>query len=373
MRALPFRPSPCGHRMGLALLLLVLAAPTAANAARPDEIPTTERPVPAPKPAVRPVKAAPVPTPPPKAEVPAQIPNPKLGQADRLKRIGGVKSWGYQLAGLSVAEAAASPFDLIVVDATTGLDEGRHFRADEIERLKRKPDGGRRLVISYLSIGESEDYRADYFTPEYLSEEAPEWLGAENKNWPGNRIVHFCHEGWQRTILGDENGRSLYNSIEPSPLYRLVELGFDGVYLDRADVYAEVTKECPDGERKMVDFVARLAAHARKREPGFLVILQNAEELTRHARMLETIDALAKEDLFYGADHTQNLNKPAAITDALGRLKAVKASGRPVLVVDYLVAADKKADARKRIEREGFIPYIGPRDLGRLWLPGRDF
>ena len=48
-------------------------------------------------------------------------------------------------------------------------------------------DGSRRLVISYLSIGEAEDYRPDYFTKEYLEEEAPDWLMHENKNWKGNR------------------------------------------------------------------------------------------------------------------------------------------------------------------------------------------
>ncbi|MFX8895456.1 hypothetical protein ABTM96_20190, partial [Acinetobacter baumannii] len=81
----------------------------------------------------------------------------------------------------------------------------------------------------------------------------------ENPNWKGNRIIRFCQEGWQKTILGDENGRSVYSSDDPSPLYKLIELGFDGVYLDRVDVYSEITKECPDGANRMVGFVARLA------------------------------------------------------------------------------------------------------------------
>jgi cysteinyl-tRNA synthetase len=123
----------------------------------------------------------------------------------------------------------------------------------------------------------------------------------------------------------------------------------------------------------MVDFIVRLAAHTRKANPGFLVVLQNAEELTRHKRMLETVDAVAKEDLFYGADHSQNANSAADVRDSLQYLKAVKVAGRPVFVVDYVNSAAKKADARRRIEEQGFIPYIGPRDLGRLWLPGRDF
>ena len=359
--------------LGFAALAMLAAAPVAmadrAMAARPDEIPppgATPQAKPQPKPQARPVSTTPL-------AVPASSVDPKAAQAQRLKRVNAARSWGYQLAGLDVEEAARSPFDLIVVDVTSGLASGRHFLPAEVERLKKKPDGSRRLVVSYLSVGEAEDYRPDYFTAEYMTEDAPDWLGPENPQWKGNRVIRFCHEGWQRTILGDDNGRNVYNSIDPSPLYRLIELGFDGIYLDRVDVYNDVRKECPDGEKKMVDFVARLALHARKRDPAFIVVLQNAEELVRSPKMMDTIDAIAKEDLFYGADHSQNPNSAASISEALGHLKAVKAAGRPVFVVDYLIAAPKKEDARRRISAEGFIPYIAPRDLGRLWLPGKDF
>ncbi len=307
----------------------------------------------------------------PPVPIPAKRPDP--AQPERLKRINAVRSWGYQLHKLNIEDAARTPFDLLIVDATTGLAAGRHFLPSEVERLRSKPDGSRRLVISYLSIGEAEDYRPDYFSDEYMTEDAPDWLMHENPQWKGNRIIRFCHEGWQRTILGDETGRSVYNSIDPSPLYRLIELGFDGIYLDRVDVYSEIPKECPGAEAKMVDFVARLAAHARLRNPNFMVILQNAEELVQHPRMMSAIDALAKEDLFYGADHSQNLNSAGEIRGSLEHLKAVKAAGRPVFVIDYVTGEAKKADAKRRILEQGFVPYLGPRDLGRLWLPGKDF
>ena len=373
-------------RIAGVLLSLALSVVPAfgVQAARPDEVtpataeqPSATDPARA-RPAAPTVKPAPgnQPRPPvarPAATSPSLDVNPAASQAERLKRINAAKSWGYQLNGMRVDDAVKSPFDLLIADATTGHAAGRQFRPDEVAQLKKKPDGSRRLVVSYLSIGEAEDYRPDYFTAEYLTEDAPDWLMHENPQWKGNRLIRFCHEGWQKTILGDDDGRSVYNSIDPSPLYRLIELGFDGIYLDRVDVYAELAKECPDGANKMVEFVARLAAHARKRKPDFLVILQNAEELVRNPLMMRTIDALAKEDLFYGADHSQNANSAAAVRDAVGHLKAVKAAGKPVFVVDYVTDAAKKADAKKRIEELGFIPYIAPRDLGSLWLPGRDF
>lgn len=349
-----------------------LLGPRAAAAARPEDQPIDQA-VPAPQAAPRRVQPTTPIVAPPRTPPVLPVVDQAKAQAERLKRIGAARSWGYQLLGLSLPEAVLSPYDLIVVDATSGLSSQRPFTPAEVEKLKRKPDGSRRLVISYLSIGEAEDYRPDYFAAEYMTEDAPEWLGPENPQWKANRIVVFCHEGWQRTVLGDEQGRSVYNSVEASPLYRLIELGFDGVYLDRVDVYGEVKKDCPEGDKKMVDFVARLANHARKTKPDFLVVLQNAEELVRHKKMMDTIDAIAKEDLFYGADHSQNLNKDAAIKESLKYLKAVKDANRPVFVVDYLSDTAKKADAKRRIQEQGFIPYIGPRDLGQLWLPGRDF
>ncbi len=359
-------------RLGVALLLsagLWNSAPFAPGraAAATDTAPSTRDAPPAPRPAVRPPSKSNL-TPSATPTIP-----PAIARTERLARISTARSWGYQLAGLVIDEAARSPYDLLVVDGTTGLAAGRHFRADEVASLKRKPNGGNRLVVSYLSIGEAEDYRPDYFTTEYMTEDAPDWLLHENPQWKGNRIIRFCKEGWQRTILGDENGMSVYNSIELSPLYRLIELGFDGVYLDRVDVYSEVTKECPDAEARMVEFVARLAAHARKRNPHFMVILQNAEELLRNKTMIEAIDAIAKEDLYYGVDYSERANSASYVRDVLANLAFAKAAGRPVFVVDYVKDSAKKADAKRRIEAQGFIPYIGPRDLAKLWLPGTDF
>ncbi len=294
------------------------------------------------------------------------------GRATRQAAISKVKVWAMQLQKFDVATAKATNADMLVTDATTASITGQPFTTNDVASLKVKPDGSKRLVISYLSIGEAEDYRPDYFTSEYMEEDAPDWLLSENKVWKGNRIIRFCNEGWQQTILGDENGMSVYNSVEFSPLYKLLELGFDGVYLDRVDVYAEVEKDCPDAANKMVAFVERLAAHARKRNPNFIVIQQNAEELLQHKRMVDAIDAVAKEDLFYGADHSQSANPRSMVDSTLANLAYAKAAGRPVFVLDYLNDPERRRIDRAKIEAQGFVPYIGPRPLDQLWLPGAD-
>ena len=334
-----------------------------------------------PVPAVRPTAPQVTPQVAPQAK-PVQPAPSKASQlaaeAERLRRINQAKSWGYQLNGIKLEELQRSPYDMLIVDATTGLAAGRHFKPEEVAQLKTKTDGGKRLVLSYLSVGESEDYRPEYFSSEYMEEEAPDWLRKENPDWKGNRIIAFCHEGWQKTILGDERGRSVYNDIDPSPLYRLIELGFDGIYLDRVDVYEETMKDCPNGDVKMVDFIARLAAHARKKNPHFMVILQNAEDLLKQPKMVAAIDAVAKESLFHGwgggdGSNKSKINSADSVKWSVERLNIAKNAGRGVFVVDYAGNRSAAETSVRRINELGYVPYIGPKALNTLWLPGRNF
>jgi cysteinyl-tRNA synthetase, unknown class len=356
----------CAFAIGL---LGAVGLNSVAHAARGEPEPIV---APRPQPAVRPAPAAARVTPPPSKA--SQL----AAEAERLRRINLARSWGYQLNGIKLDELQRSPFDMLIVDATTGLAAGRHFKREEVTQLKRKPDGSPRLVLSYLSVGEAEDYRPDYFSAEYMEEEAPDWLRKENPDWKGNRIIAFCHEGWQKTILGDENGRSVYNTIDPSPLYRLIELGFDGIYLDRVDVYEETMKDCPNGDVKMVDFIARLAAHARKKNPHFMVILQNAEDLLRQPKMVQAIDAVAKESLFHGwgggdGSNKSKINSTDSIRWSVERLNIAKTAGRGVFVVDYAGNRSAAEVSVRRITELGYVPYIGPKALDTLWLPGRNF
>lgn len=354
------------------LLTFPLAPASIAFAARQQEVPQIV--APAPVPAVRPRPQA------PPASTTPRSPriSPELAEAERLRRVNAARSWGYQLNGAAIDALAASPYDLLVVDATTGLASGKRFTRQDVERLKRKPDGSRRIVVSYLSVGEAEDYRPEYFSAEYMEEDAPDWLMHENPDWKGNRIIKFCAEGWQQTMLGDERGRSVYDSIEPSPVYRLIELGFDGVYLDRVDVYEEIRKQCPDGEKRMVDFVVRLGDHARKANPHFLVIQQNAEELLKHPRLVKAIDAVGKESLFYGwgggdGSNSSRTNSASSIKWSVDRLNIAKAAGRAIFVIDYTSNRAATETAIRRNRELGYVPYIGPKALNRLYLPGVDF
>ena len=63
-----------------------------------------------------------------------------------------------------------------------------------IEELKIKNNGGKRLVIAYLSIGEAEDYKF------YWNKKKPNWIVKENENWEGNCIVKYWSPEWKSII-----------------------------------------------------------------------------------------------------------------------------------------------------------------------------
>ncbi len=113
----------------------------------------------------------------------------------------------------------ATNYDLLIIDFFFG-DDNQEFTVTEVEQLKQKANGGTRLLISYMSIGEAEDYR--YYWNESWTVGSPEWIEAENSEWEGNYKVQYWNSEWQSIIFGDENAY----------LDKIINAGFDGVYLD---------------------------------------------------------------------------------------------------------------------------------------------
>ena len=290
--------------------------------------------------------------------VPKAKPKPPTAAEQRRHLLDGVRSWGYQLRLLRFPVIAASPLDLVVIDHA--LSAGRRFvhqfSPDLIDLAKKKPDGSRRIVLAYLSIGEAERYRFYWEQAWYEPTKKPAWLGAMNLEWDGNYLVRFWYPEWQRIIL---EGPDSY-------LGRIKAAGFDGIYLDRSDMHSEWAKEKPDAEPLMAEFIRRLALAARADNPQFLIVMQNAEELVARKPVLEAIDAIAKEDLFYGIDHKAGRNDRENIESSLRYLRQAKRAGRRILVVEYLNEPAKIDLARRASDAEGFLFHVTGRDLGDL-------
>lgn len=362
-----------------------------------------------------------------KADAPART----TSDPSRRELIAAARSWGYQLQEYDLSTLEASTVDLLVVDLSIAGPDRDRLTAAVVRRLKRKPDGSRRIVLCYLSIGEAEEYR-DYWLKEWidtdaapaepapiaagrtadgktagpagrpaasgnamttgdtstggasiggasigsastgrpsgkaqpdtvkparrLSGKAPGWLGDENESWSGNFAVNYWDPGWQSLIVGASGGY----------LGRILDAGFDGVYLDRVDAFYAHEDERDNAAAEMVAFVERIAREARARIPGFLIVPQNGEELLTKPGYVETIDAIAKEDLLYGSPAEGIANSSAQVYNSTRWLSLAQQAAKPVLVIEYLDAPAEIGKARGELSKRGYVGTFGPRMLDRL-------
>lgn len=131
-----------------------------------------------------------------------------------------INPWRFESKQAFVQALAQTSYDAVVIDRCY---EDTALTVDDVNALKLKANGGVRLVLCYLSIGEAEDYRS-YWDPSW-STHPPAWLLDENPDWPGNYPVAFWHSQWQAIVL--------------QMMDAALAAGFDGVYLDRVDVYEQ--------------------------------------------------------------------------------------------------------------------------------------
>lgn len=267
-----------------------------------------------------------------------------------------IKTWAIQYRRINVFEVAASPYDLVVIDYRPDVLYGTEFpfSREDVKLMQRKPDGSRRLVIAYLSVGEAEDYR-EYWKRAWTMtpSERPSWVSTENPRWRGNFPVRYWHGEWRSILFGSAGAY----------LDRIVAAGFDGVYLDRVDVYQEFAAENPKAESDMVTLLIKLSDYAHRLNPRFLMVLQNAEELTTQTVVRRAIDAFAKEDLFFGVEHDGRRNTPEAVAVSVKPIRALRRSGTKVLLIEYPRDAAAAAEMRLRAKAENFTLLLADRDL----------
>lgn len=119
-------------------------------------------------------------------------------------------------------------YDIIIMDL---FHFEKAYTSAEIRELKTKRNGGKRLVICYMSIGEAEDYR--YYWDSGWETGKPAWLAEENPHWKGNYVVKYWDADWQKIITGNDG----------SYQKKILDAGFDGVYLDIIDAFEYFEKK----------------------------------------------------------------------------------------------------------------------------------
>ena len=266
------------------------------------------------------------------------------------------RTWGYQLQNIRPDRIVNTDLDVVVIDySSDGTAEGIFSRAT-IDNLKHKPDGSRRIVLAYLSVGEAEDYR--FYWDAAWSDVPPDWLMPENPEWPGNFPVRYWDSDWQNLIFATPG----------SYIDHIIGAGFDGVYLDRVDAFDLPDRNLTLDERKrwMVKLVTALAQHARAFDPDFLIIPQNGEELLTDPVYVATINGLGKEDLFFGVDGDGIRNHASDIRASLNLISNLTRAGKPVFLVEYLTRRDDIIMTRIDADKLGMPLFIGSRPLDQI-------
>ena len=244
-------------------------------------------------------------------------------------------SWSYQLQG-DVGHIAASRTDMVVIDPD---------HAGGAARFRTKPGGGRRAVLAYLSIGEAERGRS--YWKSCCAAAAPSWLTSRTQGWAGNYVVRFWEPAWK--------------AIVAARVKHILAMGYDGLYLDRVDTYESI--EAPGGSRAaMIAFVQQVAAQARGLKPDAAIVVQNAEELLTSDGYVQSIDGIAKEDLFHGANHAGSRNPGGMVSESVRLLKRAKTKGKSIFVVEYL-SGETAARVGREIRAQGFVPNFAGRSL----------
>lgn len=161
--------------------------------------------------------------------IPTYPVNPYNENSDNVTLLDNAKNFlyildpeGFGTKSNFISEVTATNYDLLIMDF---FFDGEPYTLAEVEELRGKQNGGQRMVIAYMSIGEAEDYRY-YWQPEWESN-PPSWLKGENPDWEGNYKVEYWDPLWQQIIFGTDS----------SYLDRILDAGFNGVYLDIIDAF----------------------------------------------------------------------------------------------------------------------------------------
>ena len=213
-------------------------------------------------------------------------------------------------------------FDLAIIDPST-LTPG------EVAEL----EGRGTLVVGYLSVGEispNDPWITDGTVPK-------SWILGRNRNW-GSLFVDAGQQGW-RDLMTAETGK-------------LLDYGFDGVFLDTVDTATDVQPTSVPG---MIQLIEGL----RAAYPDALLVQNRGFEIAE--QVAPSIDAVMFEDLstsydfdtltYLRVDNSGEADRMVALHDR---------TGLPILSLDYAPPEDRRTAARAvRIARGyGFVPAV---------------
>lgn len=158
--------------------------------------------------------------------IPSTITNENANDITKLQQTQNylylISSGNYTTKQEMISAITATNYDAIIIDL---FFEEEVLTYADVQQLKTKANGASRLVISYLNIGSAEKYR--YYWKDNWKLHKPLWLKKEYDGYPDEIWVKFWKKNWHDIIFGNEE----------SYTKRVINSGFDGIYLDNVEAY----------------------------------------------------------------------------------------------------------------------------------------
>jgi len=127
-----------------------------------------------------------------------------------------------------ISAIAATNYDVALIDL---FFNGQPFTSEEIQLMRTKKNGGKRLLIAYISIGSAEKYR--YYWQSGWKKGNPSWIKKNYEGYPDEFWVEYWNPEWQNIIYGNNQ----------SYIKQIIDAGFDGAYLDNVEAYYFLTND----------------------------------------------------------------------------------------------------------------------------------
>ena len=370
----------------LLVTLVVLSAACGGSSTQPDEAPAITAPAIATQ-----WEAA------PSGQVPSGTRLATTSSYAKPLAIGQVAFWAYQLQDLSrpgaVDALADSHYDMLVLEPTRtdwSSDDKFFDTQAMVARLKdsKASDGEhRKLILAYLNIGQAEDWRwywtwsTDWNCRSRLPDDWPGYiLACDPDGWTGDYPVAYWDKDWKDVMIygsgpGDDPARDYGSALD-----QILQDGFDGIYLDWVEGYenravvAAARTAGVNPAAEMIALIREMRDYATARQPGFLLIQQNAAELIDgHPELVGVIDAIAQEAIWFDGDATDDWEDPDGYDSEndpdltgyyLEALARYQEAGLPVFNCEY--ALDAAGVAYSNSYAEGLIPLVTRTPLSRL-------
>ncbi|MEW5250449.1 endo alpha-1,4 polygalactosaminidase [Microbulbifer sp. 2201CG32-9] len=121
-----------------------------------------------------------------------------------------------------VDAVADTDYDVVILDF---FFNGEPYSQEQLQQMRLKRDGGERLLLAYMSIGQAQSDL--FYWEDFWLTNPPIWLDEQVAESATNYHVRYWLEPWQEILFGGEGAY----------LDRIIDAGYDGAYLDNVDEF----------------------------------------------------------------------------------------------------------------------------------------